>query len=198
MSKRYFTSDWHLNQSNIAELSRKFSSVERMGEILLINANQQAKNRDDLIIHVGDFYCYRSDRGSKIIKIHPSEYLSKINATFINVQGNHDNTNKVLSIGADIVTNIGPYYNCHITHHPSYDENSRVYYKKNLINICGHVHRSWKTFYDHDRNILNINVGVDVWKYNLVPEVRLVEIIDNFKVDDVRFIKLRNRIKKKS
>jgi hypothetical protein len=36
------------------------------------------------------------------------------------------------------------------------------------------VHGKWKHCLDLDHNILNVNVGVDVWNYKLVSEEELI------------------------
>jgi calcineurin-like phosphoesterase family protein len=41
------------------------------------------------------------------------------------------------------------------------------------------VHGAWKYFIDFDNKVLNINVGVDVWKYNPVSEDELIAYIDS-------------------
>ena len=45
--------------------------------------------------------------------------------------------------------------------------------------LCGHVHSKWKHCLDVTSNVLNINVGVDVWKYNIVSEDALVRYVDS-------------------
>jgi calcineurin-like phosphoesterase family protein len=150
-----------------------------MNENLINRANSRASNQDDLIIHVGDFYCYGSDRGSDNIKENPRIYINRLTAQFVNIRGNHDKSNKMISVGDRLLTNIGPFKMVYVSHHPSDDHNSRVKSMKNIIHICGHVHGRWKYFYDEERNIININVGIDAWKYNIVSEMELVVFIDN-------------------
>jgi calcineurin-like phosphoesterase family protein len=189
MSKKFFTSDWHLNQESLCQSTRRFKSVETMNKTLINSANSRAKDRGDIIIHVGDFYCYGSDRGSRSIKLNPKIFLDKINAQFINIKGNHDDTNKVLSLTNILGTKVGP-YNVFVSHFPSYEDSSAVRTKRNIIHICGHVHKSWKSFYDEDRNILNINVGVDVWKNTIVSEAELVVFIESLARSNIKIQKL--------
>jgi calcineurin-like phosphoesterase family protein len=189
MSKKFFTSDWHLNQELLSHSSRHFKSVDKMNNTIINNANARAKDRGDLIIHVGDFYCYGSDQGSMSIKMNPKLFLDKINAQFINIRGNHDDTNKVLSLASILSTKVGP-YNVLVSHFPSYEDSSKVKSRSNIIHICGHVHKSWKYFYDEDRNILNINVGVDVWRYNIISEAELVVYLESLARSNIKIQKL--------
>ena len=34
-----------------------------------------------------------------------------------------------------------------------------------VINICGHVHDKWAFRYDAKLNVLNVNVGIDIYPY---------------------------------
>jgi calcineurin-like phosphoesterase family protein len=87
-----------------------------------------------------------------------------------------------------MMTTLGPYTGTFVSHHPSIDHNSRVKNMSNLIHLCGHVHNRWRYLYDESRNILNINVGMDVWKYSPVSEEKLVRYIQ-------RSTNIDNRIK---
>lgn len=197
MGQRFFTSDWHLNHGNIIKYcNRQFKSVKRMNDVLIKFANDKAKHRSDIIIHVGDFYCYGSDRGSESVKENPSLYIDRLTATFVNIKGNHDRNNKVTSLCDHMITNVGP-FRVHVCHHPSNDHNSRVKNFKHIILICGHVHNKWKHFYDKERDILNINVGVDAWKNCIVSESEIVNFINKLAQSDSNINKLINRFKDK-
>ena len=169
MAKRFFTADWHLNSEGTRSVcNRPFKTVEKMNERIIANANNRAKTRSDLIVHVGDF-CQRGDdnhyeseelRGG--VNMNPSAFLDKIAATFVNIEGNHDDNNGVRSIGRNIITKIqGPW----------------------TIRLCGHVHGAWKHRIDFENNILNINVGVDVWKYNIVSESDILGYVGHIAKD---------------
>jgi hypothetical protein len=45
------------------------------------------------------------------------------------------------------------------------------------IHLCGHVHEAWKWKLDLEKLVLNINVGVDQWKHQIVPEKKLIGYI---------------------
>ena len=204
MSKRYFTSDFHMGDSMLLDAdfmrgkNRPFKSTEKMNNAFLQSCNQRAKvYRDadgfivdkDTIIHLGDFACTGSDRGFKGLDVSPQSLMYQINANFINVRGNHDANNSVKSAFNAINLNLGKRYpSVTAGHFPSYDKRSWQYIRKGFINLCGHVHSSWKHCLDLDRQVLNINVGVDVWKYKIVAEEELIQYIDSLlrkKPDDL-------------
>lgn len=183
MSKRFFTSDFHfgmsllLDQKIMKQDARPFKSVEKMNTALLRTCFERAKE-DDTIIHLGDLACYKQDRDSIGLSVKPIEMIKKIPATFINIRGNHDLNNKVKSIADSMQIHLGKKFpNVTCGHYPSYDSRSNSYIRSGWINLCGHVHKKWKHCLDLDNSILNINVGVDVWKYNIVSEDELVKYI---------------------
>ena len=49
------------------------------------------------------------------------------------------------------------------------------------IHLCGHVHNLWKHYYDKRNNILNINVGIDAWNYQIVSDQELIDYIHKIK-----------------
>jgi calcineurin-like phosphoesterase family protein len=214
MAKRYFTADWHLNSEGTRSVcNRPFKTVEKMNERIIANANNRAKTRSDLIVHVGDF-CqrgddnhYKTDELRVGINTNPSVFLDKISATFVNIEGNHDDNNGVRSIGRNIITKIGNFYDASVGHYPSWYEDARGTYVSHrnqvswTIRICGHVHGAWKHRIDFENNILNINVGVDVWKYNIVSESDILGYVGHIAKDVTKQIadwrsehKLKSRI----
>lgn len=198
MSK-FFTADWHLCSESVFELGhRPFKNVDRMNSVFIKSANQKASKKD-IIYHVGDFYNCNTNKKSECYRLKANYFLDKINATMIMIEGNHDINNNVKSTAQLLFTKIGN-YDVSIGHYPSYfeyypksiinkideDEESTIQIPKcyqnigtNHIHICGHVHNTWKYTFDKKRNILNINVGVDVWKYNIVSETHLIRYIDS-------------------
>lgn len=174
---RFWTSDLHFQHGNMLKYcNRPFKSVDRMDEVLIKNINSRAHNKKDVVIHLGDFMCYGSERGNYFGKKKESFYLDQIIPRFINIEGNHDSNNGVLSIADEIITQVGP-YKVSASHHPS-----MVNPKNKLpIHLCGHVHGLWKYYFDKKNNILNINVGVDVWNYQLVSDNELINFISKIK-----------------
>lgn len=132
----------------------------------------------DLIIHVGDLACFKSDREFSGLDVNPQEFIQKINATFINIKGNHDLNNKVKSACTCMQTSLGKRFpNVTIGHYPSYDIRAKDMFREGWIHICGHVHGAWKHCVDVTNNVLNINVGVDAWNYSIISEDELVQYI---------------------
>ena len=175
MSKKFYTADWHLN-SEIVRRHRPFPTIDNMNQVLVSACNYFA-GKDDIVVHVGDFLIYGKDRDSLSPKDNPSKFISQINATFVNIEGNHDDHNKVKSIGSYLRTELGPFTDVSVSHFPSYDEKATGQFKEGDIHICGHVHGLWKHYIDLKNNVLNINVGVDVWGYKPVSEDMLVSYI---------------------
>lgn len=133
----------------------------------------------DIIIHVGDLACFGSDREHEGLEVNPQEFIQKINASFINVKGNHDLNNRVKSVCTCMQTSLGKRFpNVTVGHYPSYDIRAKDTFREGWIHICGHVHGAWKHCVDTTNNVLNINVGVDVWNYRIVSEDELVQYVD--------------------
>jgi calcineurin-like phosphoesterase family protein len=179
MAKRFFTSDLHFNSEVLIDKKmRPFKTVEQMNKTLITNINQRCKP-DDILIHCGDFIQYGNDRGYKGNKIHPFEYISKIKPMFVNIQGNHDDNNKMKSVCSSMRTTLGrKYLSVSVGHYPSTDPRAKNTFRMGDVRLCGHVHGNWKYFIDFENKVLNINVGVDVWNYNPVSEDELIIFID--------------------
>jgi calcineurin-like phosphoesterase family protein len=176
MSQRFFTADWHLDDMEVISLNRRpFSSIEEMNNTLISNCNKVA-GEDDQIIHLGDFCIYGKKNGIDNSKTNPVNYIKQINGTFINVKGNHDDNNKVKSLCDSLRTSLGKkFLSVSCSHYPSYDLRSNVI--AGDVHLCGHVHRKFKYMIDSVNQVLNINVGVDVWGYTPVSEDKLIEYI---------------------
>lgn len=184
MAKRLFSADFHLGMSSILEFeNRPFKDIDAMNRALIRSCEQRAKE-DDVIIHVGDLACFKADRHVEGrhdvagLKVKPAELLRNIRAEFINIRGNHDVNNRVKSVCESMTIRLGKKYpNVVIGHYPSYDPRAAEYVRNGWICLCGHVHGKWKHCLDLDRQILNVNVGVDVWKYRIVTEDELSQYI---------------------
>lgn len=149
-----------------------------MNECILKNINQRCKE-DDILIHCGDFIQFGNDRDWEGVKIHPYEFISRINPTFVNIEGNHDKNNKVKSVCSYMRTTLGnKYLAVSISHYPSNNKLARGQFRKGDVHICGHIHNKWKYLVDFENKVLNINVGVDVWGFNPVSEDELINYID--------------------
>jgi calcineurin-like phosphoesterase family protein len=192
--KRFFTADWHLGSQLLLDKKvmkedvRPFKSVEKMDAAILRSAHQRAKY-DDTIIHVGDLACYGKDRGHAGLEIKPFEIISKIPATFVNIRGNHDLHNSVKSVCDSMRIHLGKRFPCvSVSHYPSTDPHSFGQWLPGDIHICGHVHKKWKHFLDVKNKVLNINVGVDVWNFQIISEDELIKYIDKILHDSRTYI----------
>ena len=182
MAKRFYTSDFHLGFTALLNIEKwPFKSIEKHDQALIRSCCQRAKS-EDTIIHVGDLASVGMDRhdglNSRGLSVKPSVLLSQIDATFINIRGNHDNSNKVKSLCDCMRTSLGKRYpNVSISHYPSYDHRAKNQYLDGDIHLCSHVHNKWKYCLDLDHSVLNINVGCMMWKFQIVSEDELVQYI---------------------
>lgn len=182
--KTFFTSDLHLQSSEnpgiIDWAHRPFKSVAKHDAALIRGINERCKP-DDLLIHVGDFMNYGKNRGTEAGRNKPDFYLSQIACQVVFLEGNHDPNNHVRTIGRTLTTKVGRYI-VSVGHYPAYDTRwecvQTPVYLTNTgpcctthIHLCGHVHDAWR--YKYDFNALNINIGVDAWKYRPVSEAEL-------------------------
>lgn len=185
MSKRFFTSDWHLQMKSILKFeNRPFKTIEEHDNALISSCCLKT-TKDDIIIHIGDLFCYKSDIHNnqniieKSINIKPNYILNKIPANFINIRGNHDINNKVKSLCESMRIKLGKRFpSVSIGHYPSYDIHAKDSFINGDIRLCGHVHKKWKHCLDLDHSVLNINMGVDVWNYCIVGEDELISYIE--------------------
>lgn len=146
-----------------------------MNEVFINNANARA-HESDVIIHVGDFIQRGLDRGTGLDKdkqIKANEALAKLEANVILIQGNHDENNKCNTAAKMLIRKISG-IDCIVQHYPSTIEGSFGIdvNKYTVVNICGHVHNAWAFFYDHNKNVLNVNVGIDIYP-NMIKEYDL-------------------------
>jgi calcineurin-like phosphoesterase family protein len=178
MAKKFYTADWHLGSHHVLEaFNRPFSSIERMNKSIISTCNNMAPSKSDIVIHVGDFACFKKDRGKIGLSENPNKILQNISSTFFNIEGNHDTNNKVRSIGNYLRTTLGPFVDVSVSHYPSNDERAKGTFLPGDIHLCGHVHNKWKYFIDKENQVLNINVGIDVWGYRPVSEDKLIDFI---------------------
>lgn len=179
MSKRFFTADLHFSSTvQVEEGLRPFKTVEKMNETLIRNINSRCKE-DDILISVGDVCQFGNDRKWIGEKVNPNLYIARLNPTFVNVMGNHDPNNKVKSVCSSMRTTLGKkYVAVSISHYPSYDRRAAGTFRKGDVHLCGHVHGAWKHKVDFENKVLNINVGVDVWRFMPVSESELISYID--------------------
>lgn len=178
MAKRFFTSDWHLSSTLTIDIcKRPFKDVDFMNKYLISMTNHYA-TEDDIVMHLGDFCFYGKEQGIDGLKINPSTFIRDINATFINVKGNHDVNNKTKSICTYMRTSLGKVFpDVSISHYPSNNPMAKGTFRTGDIHLCGHVHNAWKYLIDEKHKVLNINVGIDVWNYKIISEDELIDYI---------------------
>jgi len=180
--KTFFTSDLHLQSTEapgiIEWAHRPFKSVEKHDAALIRGIRERVKP-EDLLIHVGDFMNYGKNRGREGGRLKPEDYMALIDRNIVFLEGNHDPNNRVRTIGRTLTTKVGRYV-VSVGHYPSYDERFEYvmvprYQACNhdgyAIHLCGHVHDAWR--YKIQDHVLNINIGVDAWKYRPVSESEL-------------------------
>ena len=151
-----------------------------MTDKLIQNCNEIAREKDDVLFHVGDLYCRKDDNGRPGMLLPWRETKKRFVANVVNIEGNHDSTNGVKSMATSMRMTLGKVFNVVLCHYPSTDPRSRLHLKPGDINICGHSHSLWngeKYYVDKVNKVLNINVCTDLWDYQPVSEVTLVNYI---------------------
>lgn len=136
----------------------------------------------DTIIHAGDLFCFRSDRGNAGLDMKPTEFIEQIHANFINIKGNHDVNNKVKSACSAMQLSLGKRFpNVTIGHYPSWDSHAKGTFREGWIHLHGHLHAGMnhcKHCLDLTHQVLNICISFDAWKYKLVSEIDLIGYIE--------------------
>jgi calcineurin-like phosphoesterase family protein len=155
----YVTSDCHFGHKNIIKyepVSRPFSSIEEMDEVLIERWNSKVKENDEIYI-LGDFSFHKVNKTVEI--------LGRLSGKKCLIVGNHDNhlinhdPFKEMFVGYyDLLDNkiAGKHYV--MCHYPLLSWNRSHY---GSVNLFGHLHSSWKG------NRQQLNVGMDC--HNLYP-----------------------------
>lgn len=175
----FFTSDFHLGDETLVQAKvRPFRNGQRLTEVLIQNANCRAKDPSDTIFHLGDFVAYGKVKGVEGARISGDEYRKQLIANVVLLEGNHDPNNNVKTMMKAMMVDIGPFKNISCSHYPSwYSQNDGLIPRfPGHIHLCGHVHELWKVKKSND-GVLNINVGVDVWNYQLVSIKDLIKLL---------------------
>ena len=185
--RKFFTSDFHFNSLNTLQReNRPFRDVYAMNNAFIRTCNSRAKvDEGDVVIHVGDLNTDGNDHGVMGGRVPLKNLLRQIEPQFLSLEGNHDanRSNRVKSIGVALTTRIGQYM-ATVSHFPSNNARCAVTAfapcndKPFHLHLCGHVHGAWKWMFDAERNVLNVNVGVDVWNYQIVSEDELAGFVD--------------------
>ena len=189
---RYFTSDWHINSTNILKYANRPYKSWRSAASSLIEQCNIIASKNDCVFHVGDLIMLSNDRHDTIEDVlNTNAYTLKdvkqqITANFITIEGNHDSGHSCEADAKSLVLDLNKNYrNVYVSHYPSthqfYRGPNRARIQKDTkpgIVLCGHVHNSWKYYYDNKTNILNYNVGIDCHNYKPVHDAEITEDLD--------------------
>ena len=116
---------------------------------------------------------------SKGLDVKPNELLKDISATFINIRGNHDLSNRVKSICDSMHIYLSKRYpSVSLSHYPTYDRRIDPSCLTAPIHFSAHVHGSWKHCLDLDHRILNINVGCMMWGFKIISDDELIAYLN--------------------
>lgn len=187
--KTYITSDWHffhknmIGENGFISTRKKYKTIEKMNEALLLSINSIVTN-NDVLIHCGDIAMNSKDK-------EVYELLTNIKGQLVLIKGNHDTTrlfnyinknNYLLGngklkfitqeVGQRIKKDGAQFY---ITHYPLHIGENR----NNIYNLCGHIHEQ----YPQLSNILN--VGVDSPEHPFGFQPMLLE-------DAINLVKLKH------
>jgi len=163
---KYFLSDTHFGDNRLQLFGRDLiaNTSEDIDNIIIDNYNRKI-TKDDTVYFIGDI-SYTQEGLEKM------KYLMK--GTKILIRGNYDQqfTKKKLleyfdEVHDDLVVEIkdNKFY---LNHYPTNC-------KKDMFNICGHIHGLWKV----QRNM--INVGVDAWHFMPVSEEQIIFYMNGIK-----------------
>lgn len=159
---RFFTSDWHLNETRITSdfnpFFRPFKSIEEQNQVIIDKCNALVGPNDELI-HLGDVAI--DEAGVKMM----DKIICKNRTLII---GNYDEDKldllskyfKVMHTEAITKVNGVEYY---LNHYPV----TAIKSFPNKMSIVGHIHGLWKV----QPNM--INVGVDAWNYEPLDENKI-------------------------
>lgn len=162
----YFTSDLHLNHTNILKyepISRPFATVEEMNEAIISNWNSVVTPEDTVYV-LGDLAMGQVDKCV--------EYIKRLNGKIILIRGNHDTPKRIAlfeSLGIEVhdiyyLPYKGRFFI--LCHFPIASEEFMemvVNDNSEVVNLYGHVHSNAPKGYVKG----TYHVGVDT--NNLTP-----------------------------
>ncbi len=152
---KYFTSDWHFNETRIGDFNpffRPFKNIEEQNKVIIDNLNAIVKE-DDTLYMLGDVSIDRE--GVNLLNLVRCKNR-------ILVIGNYDEDKLALLSPhfSEVVRDMEIDLNglpCYLNHYP-------VNFREDRFNITGHIHGLWKV----KPNM--VNVGVDAWHFKPVSE----------------------------
>jgi len=181
----YFTSDLHLHHTNIIRYASRtppFRSIDAMDRGLIRRWNNVV-TRHDTVYHLGDFCFTRRGNTSEAMRV-CRHAMNMIHGRTVFLRGNHDNGLQ----HAD-------YFICRridgikvfMRHWPPWEHPLRFPHSFHIpsdvdLIVCGHVHDKWK-YHVHrvgENLIPVVNVGTDVWGYEPVDLITIMEEVFNY------------------
>lgn len=196
MARKFLTADEHLGHGNIAVYSNRpwvkprhlkedgytwineeaCLEVSKTMNFNLIHRWNERVSPEDTVYHVGDFCVKGRARGYEGLRRKAEEYEQELNGKIIHILGNHDENNGVKH-GLDwaVITFNG--YRFLMRHRPFLHWELKEIPQEIDGIICGHVHNKWRYRYSVERDIIQINVGIDVCDYYPLNQG---EFIDRF------------------
>lgn len=160
----WFTADYHFGSINAVDYFNRPFKKEELSDKLIKRWNERVKP-EDIVYHIGDF-CHTGPDS----RVKAKDWEKRLNGKIVHCIGNHDSNNSTKCILQSAIFTFGG-YRAWVQHIPPQElstvENSNI----DFI-IAGHVHCTYKhkfiTLYESGKapkQILVINVGVDVWNY---------------------------------
>ncbi|MFH1637655.1 MAG: hypothetical protein ABIB71_04500 [Candidatus Woesearchaeota archaeon] len=170
---KYFTSDWHLNETRIGDFNpffRPFKTVQEQNRTIINNTNEIVKEDDQLYI-LGDVAM--DEKGVSLLDQIYCENR-------ILIVGNYDEDKldslqkHFKEIRDDMELKVGN-IDCYLNHYP-------INRRPDKFNIVGHIHGLWKV----KPNM--VNIGADAWHFRPVSEKEILfvyEAINKYYDDNV-------------
>lgn len=195
--KRYFTSDLHFFDAGIiGYCDRPYLNVDEMHRALSGNFASTTRDADEIYL-LGDICAGLSvpeaedGTGMSAAAAHLKEAAALLGAgpesqslkPFHILRGNHDRLPSSVYLEAGF-SSIAMRLEMEVAgrkallcHDPAAAQ------RPNTLCICGHLHHLFSEHYNPERNILAINVGVDVRGCKPISEEEIADIIDRFHFD---------------
>ena len=172
---KYFTSDWHLNETRIGDFNpffRPFRSVQEQNDTIIGNLNDIVQPNDELY-HLGDVAM--DEEGVKLL-----DRIKCQNRVLIVGNYDEDKLDQLAKYFDDVREGMDLQVgdvNCYLNHYPVNGVPDR-------FNITGHIHGLWKV----KPNM--VNVGTDAWHFRPVSEKEILFVYNAIKnhYDDNVFV----------
>lgn len=183
--KRYFTSDMHFFDEGIMwYCDRPWNSLDGMHSALRDNFLETTRDGDEIFM-LGDICTGVSGRSPREPVEYPffQEIMNSFEIAqkpFYLLRGNHDSLEPQRYIDAGFYTAATRLETEVAGHRALLCHDPALAQRPGTLCICGHVHCLFRELYNAERNILVINVGVDVRDYRPVSEDDIAAIIARY------------------